>query len=67
MDEKTAFDCLTLYIFGTFIQDHNFCNAIIDSLIDLVTERKAYPAGLASLAYSELPPSSPFIKLLVDF
>lgn len=60
-------DILDLLILGNLLQDNQFFNAVTDHLIDLSDRFRRYPAALASKAYSELPPSHPFLQLLVDF
>lgn len=56
-----------IYAFGIFIQDDKFCNAVIDYLVKAVMDKKRIPKSLAHRAYLKLPPSSPFLMLLVDF
>ncbi|KAK3062100.1 hypothetical protein LTS18_004822 [Coniosporium uncinatum] len=45
----------TLYQLGDKFQDHRFENAVMDALIDSVTELKAYPVGQARDVYDSLP------------
>ncbi|TID27987.1 hypothetical protein E2P81_ATG00737 [Venturia nashicola] len=63
----TFFEQFNIYVFGVFVQDDKFCNAAIDCLIEAVSDRNMAPRGLVGIACLKLPPSSPFIKLLVDF
>lgn len=55
------------YILGNYIQDRDYKNAITDDLISRVTDKKEFPGGFAKLAWGNLPESSPFLTLLVDF
>lgn len=58
---------LQSYILGDVLQDHSYCNAIINALIERVKEKETYPTHLASQGYDKLPKSSPFRTLIVDF
>lgn len=60
-------DHLNVYVFGVFVQDNKFCNAVIDGFIKATKDKRKYPSSLAGRSYLKLPPSSPFLKLLVDF
>ncbi|KAK3060966.1 hypothetical protein LTS18_007318 [Coniosporium uncinatum] len=54
-------------ILGDKFQDHRFQNAIVDALIDSVTEFKVCPTGQARDVYDSLPEGSLYRKILVDF
>jgi hypothetical protein len=66
-DEKNKFaNLLSLAVFGTFIQDRYFRNAVIDVLIREFIAYQWYPTSLVPRVLAELPPSSPFRNILVD-
>ncbi|KAL1622565.1 hypothetical protein SLS56_008743 [Neofusicoccum ribis] len=55
------------YKFGDKILDISFKNAVIDVLVDVNIKYRRYPAFLANRIYDELPSSSTFRRLYVDF
>ncbi|QDS72541.1 hypothetical protein FKW77_000389 [Venturia effusa] len=58
---------LNLVILGNFLQDRLFGIAATNYIIGKVLEINCIPTALAEVAFSNLPPSHPFLNLLVDF
>ncbi|TID27986.1 hypothetical protein E6O75_ATG00753 [Venturia nashicola] len=55
------------YIFGNYIQDRGYSNAVIDAFICLTDKTNFYPIALTQQAWVSLPESCPLLTLLVDF
>lgn len=58
---------LRLNVMGSFLQDRCFRNATIDTFIVNNQTKGGFPVTLAAPAFEQLPKSSPFRKLLIDF
>lgn len=55
-----------MYVMADMIQDVEFANAVMDTLLKECDKTEIWPTSLATSAWNELPETSPMRKLIKD-